>query len=203
MKPLLNKYYFLCFFLLLTACDGSPNGGSPNGGSRNGNSTNGSEGETRAASQNVYVRSGTDTLLTSDSLMQRFVPQWDVQYVMDRLPDAEISKREPVENRHVPGQVDTLLTISNGSSSFRFYQLPDEVLLQGAHLEDEGLTLGGELEAKMAAAELRRILPALQGRDTIPELIRIEGELSPQSLLIRLNSRRLQVEEIEFQGYID
>lgn len=203
MKFLLNIGFFLCVLLLFTRCDSSPNGDSPNGGSRNGGSIEGSEEEAGTASRDVYVRRGTDTLLISDSLMQRLAPQWDVQDVMDRLPDAEISKREPVENRHIPGQVDTLLTLSNGSSSFRFYQLPDEALLEEALLQDEGLALGGGLEVKMAADELRRVFPALQGRDTIPEFIHVKGALSPQFLLIRLNSKSLEVEEIEFQGYID
>lgn len=198
MKSLLNTCIFLSILFLLPGCDDSPNGDSRNEGL-----TNGAEEAGGAASQDIYVRSGADTLLVSDSLMERFVPQWSVRDVMDRLPEAEISEREPVENRHVPGQVDTLLTISNGSSSFRFYQLPDEVLLQSASLRDEDLVLGGELHANMAADELREALPALQGRDTLPELIRIEGEIVPQSLLIRLHNRNLQVEEIRYQGYVD
>lgn len=182
--------------MLLSGCDGSPNGDSPNGDSTKRN-------EEEGASPELYVRSGTDTLLVSDSLMQDFVPRWDVQDVMDRLPEATISEREPVENRHVPGQVDTLLTLSNGNSSFQFYQLPDEVLLQSASLRDEGLVLGGKLEPKMSADALRQLIPGLQDQDTLPELIRIEGEIVPQSLLIRLNSSSLQVEEIEFDGYVD
>lgn len=201
MKLLLNACLFLCLLMLLSGCDGSPNGDSRNGDSRNGDST--SRNEEEGAFPEIYVRSGTDTLLVSDSLMQEFVPRWDVQSVIDRLPEATISSREPVKNRHVPGQVDTLLTLSNGNSSFQFYQLPGEVLLQSASLRDEGLLLGGKLEPKMPADALKQIIPGLQDKDTLPELIRIEGEIVPQSLLIRLNSSSLQVEEIEFNGYVD
>lgn len=149
----------------------------------------------------VAVREGADTLLTDDALLNRLQPSWTVEEVLQRLPGAEVTARKPVENRHIPSQTDTLLTISNAKSKIRFYRLPDEDLLQEADIKSPGLRFGSRLEVGMPAAALSDVLPPLHGSDTLPGKIKIEGERVPRSLEISLEGG--EVEEISFQGYVD
>lgn len=149
----------------------------------------------------VFIEQGGDTLLQSDSLLNRLAPAWSVSEVLTKLPNASISKRQPVQNRHVPGQVDTLLTIGNSGSEVRFYRLPEEDLLQYANIQDSGLPVGEGLAVGQSVARLTQLLPPLAGKDTLPEQIVLEGKLAPRSLRIRLGKGSVQ--QIEYQGYVD
>lgn len=156
---------------------------------------------TKPAEKDVVVRQGADTLLTDDALLNRLQPSWTVEEVLQRLPGAEITERKPVENRHIPSRTDTLLTISDGKSQLQFYRLPDEDLLQAAVIKNRGLRFGERLEVGMPAEALPDMLPPLQGLDTLPAKIRLEGERVPRSLEISLTGG--EVEEVAFQGYVD
>lgn len=134
----------------------------------------------------VFIKQGVDTLLQSDSLLNSFAPSWSVAEALASLPDAAITERKAVQNRHVSGQIDTLLELGNGRSEVHFYRLPNQDLLQYANIQDAALPFGKGLVVGVSADALAQLLPPLSGKDTLPEQIVLEGKLVPRSLKIRL-----------------
>ncbi len=149
----------------------------------------------------VIVMAGADTTLQSNSLMNTMAPKWSVQEVLRKYPEAEITNKEAVPNRHTDGQVDTLITIKSDSTIFQFYSLADRDLLQMATLSKEGITLGNGLEVGMTAEEVTRHIEPLQGRKSVPQSILIRAEQAPTSIRLRFKQNRLS--SIDYQGYVD
>ena len=152
-------------------------------------------------SKAVFIEEGAHTRLQEDTLLSRLVPSWSVTEVLAALPGTKIVKREAVQNRHIPEQTDTLLTIANGRSKLRFYRLPDKELLQYALIKDPELSFGSGLAVGMPVAALVQVVSPLSGKDTLPEHILLKGKPTPRSLKISLGSGAVQ--QIEFQGYVD
>ena len=148
----MKKLYQLIFIASLYACGQSDS------------SLNGEEGEAADTrrQEDVFVKQGVSRVLRNDSLLNSFVPSWSVAEVMAELPGAAVRKREAIQNRHIPEQTDTLLTIGNGRSELRFYRLPDKELLQYARIKDSELSFREGLAVGMPARSLARMLPPLQ-----------------------------------------
>ncbi|AHM60657.1 hypothetical protein D770_12000 [Flammeovirgaceae bacterium 311] len=149
----------------------------------------------------VQVRAGADTSIQSNSLMDKLMPKWTVQEVLRKMPEAKITKREAVPNRHIDGQVDTLITIKSDSTIFQFYSLPDQDMLQTATLSKSGIAFGGGLEVGMKPQEVAERIEALQGKKTVPQTILIRAEQAPTSIRLRFRQNRLSY--IDYQGYVD
>lgn len=149
----------------------------------------------------IQVRSGSDTTIMSNHLMNSLAPELTVEEVLRRMPDAKISRREPYPNRHIQGQIDTLVTIKSDSSIFKFYSMANQDLLQSATLKKAGVAIGAGLEVGMTTDEVVQRMPVFQGKSTIPQSILIRAEQAPTT--IRLRFRRNRVEYIHYEGYVD
>lgn len=149
----------------------------------------------------VQVISGDDTTLQSNSIMSSLMPAWSVGEVLRKMPEAEIQNKEPVPNRHIEGQIDTLVTIKSDSAIFQFYSLPQEDLLRAATLTKGGISIGGGIEVGMLAEEVASRIPPLQGKKAIPQTIIIRSEHTPTSIRLRFEKNRLAF--IEYNGYVD
>ncbi|WP_224996654.1 hypothetical protein [Cesiribacter sp. SM1] len=149
----------------------------------------------------VKVLAGDDTTLESNSLMNSMAPKWSVQEVLRKYPEAEITNKEAVPNRHTDGQIDTLITIKSDSTIFQFYSLQDRDLLQTATLSKAGIALGNGLEVGMTAEEVTNHIEPLQGRKAVPQSILIRAEQAPTSIRLRFRQNRLSY--IDYQGYVD
>lgn len=149
----------------------------------------------------VQVIAGDDTTLQSNALMNSLLPDYSVAQVLQELPDAEITQRQPTPNRHIQGQVDTLITIKSDSAIFQFYSMPNEELLRSFTLSRKGISLGQGLEIGMLAEEVARRLPPLRGRKAIPQTLIIRAEQVPSSIRLRFEKNRLAF--AEYDGYVD
>lgn len=149
----------------------------------------------------VKVMAGADTSLHNNSLISSLSPNWTVEEVLRKIPEARITKREAVPNRHIQGQIDSLITIKSDSTIFQFYQLPDEAMLQTATLTKKGVAIGSGIEVGMSAEEVARRLPPLQNQKSIPQTILIRSEISPISIRLRFKQNRLSY--IQYDGYVD
>jgi hypothetical protein len=155
----------------------------------------------QAPDVNIQVRAGADTTIQSNQLMNSLAPELTVKEVLRRLPEAKVSRREPYPNRHIQGQIDTLVTIRSDSSIFKFYSMANKDLLQSATLKKAGVPFGSGLEVGMTTDEVARHIPAFQGQASIPQSILIRAEQAPTTL--RLRFRRNRVEYIQYEGYVD
>lgn len=149
----------------------------------------------------VAVMAGADTTIQDNNLMNSLVPQWTVQEVMRKIPEAKITNKEAVPNRHVQGQVDTLVTIKSDSTIFQFYSMPGKDMLQSATLTKGGVTLGEGLEVGMTAEEVAQRIQPLQQKKAIPQTILIRAEQAPTSLRLRFKQNHLTF--IQYDGYVD
>lgn len=149
----------------------------------------------------MKVMAGADTTLQNNSLINSLAPQWTVQEILRKIPEAKITKREAVPNRHIEGQIDSLITIKSDSSIFLFYQLTDNAMLQSATLTKKGIAFGAGLEIGMSAEEVADRIPGLAQNNAIPQTILIRSEQTPTSMRLRFKQNRLSY--IQYDGYVD
>lgn len=149
----------------------------------------------------VQVIAGDDTTIQSNSLMNSLVPEWSVQEVLRKVPEAKIQHKEAVPNRHIQGQVDTLVTVKSDSTIFQFYSLPTQDMLQSATLSKGGISIGSGIEIGMLAEEVAQRIPLLKGKKAIPQTIIIRAEQTPTSIRLRFKNNRLAF--IDYKGYVD
>ncbi|EMR01444.1 hypothetical protein [Cesiribacter andamanensis] len=159
------------------------------------------EADPEAAAVRLQVRAGADTTITSDQLMQRLMPELTVEGVLSRMPEAEVTRRQPQPNRHIPGQIDTLVTVKSDSSLFEFYSLAIKDMLQSATLRKPGVAMGSGLEVGMTTDEVARRIPDLQQLRDMPQSLIIRAEQTPVSLRLRFRHNRL--EYMQYEGYVD
>lgn len=149
----------------------------------------------------VNVMAGADTTIQSNSIMNMLVPDLTVEKVLNKLPEAKITRKQPYPNVHVQGQVDTIVTIKSDSTIFQFYRLPDSDMLQTATLSKGGVKMGSGLEVGMTAEEVANLIPPLKNKKTIPQTILIKAEQTPTAFRLRFEKNRLSY--IHYDGYVD
>ncbi|MBW3545557.1 MAG: hypothetical protein KY428_08185 [Bacteroidetes bacterium] len=149
----------------------------------------------------VNVRAGADTTIQSNSLMHILMPQWTVAEVLRMIPEAKITKSEPVPNRHIQDQMDTLVTIKSDSTVFQFYRVKGKDMLKSATLNSRGLTLANGIEIGMKPEEAIRLIPTMKGKKNIPQSLLIRTDQTPASIRLQFQQKRLAF--IRIDGYVD
>ncbi len=149
----------------------------------------------------LRVKAGADTTIQNNTLMNSLAPQWTVQEVLRKIPKAKITKKEATPNRHIEGQIDSLITIKSDSTIFMFYSVQGKDMLQSATLNSHGIALANGIEVGMSATEVIGLLEGMEGVKEVPQSILIRAEQTPTSLRMRFEENRLDF--IQYDGYVD
>ncbi|WP_303309768.1 hypothetical protein [Hymenobacter sp. BT730] len=108
-----------------------------------------------------------------------------------------VEKRTPIKNRHVSGQVDTLLTIRHHHNRFEYYQTPEKDLLQQVSITDFSPVYGKQLRHKLGAAYKARYA-AKTGRC---DSLRIAD--TNRLNTVAMTMRNGQVNAVQIEYYVD
>ncbi|ALD22229.1 hypothetical protein [Hymenobacter sp. DG25A] len=108
-----------------------------------------------------------------------------------------VEKRTPVKNRHVEGQVDTLITIRHHHNRFEYYQTPEKDLLQQVTITDFSPIYGKQLRTKLGAAYKARYAKKTGRCDSL----RI-GDTNRLNT-VALTMRNGQVNAVQIEYYVD
>lgn len=117
--------------------------------------------------------------------------------LLRRLPAPVRVEAEPFENRHVPGQIDTLRTLVFEGLDIHFYDVADgggRRLAQAVSVTGEGYRTAGGIGVGSTKAEVHEILGEplyVEGHDFIYVAPESRDEVAPTQLIIRFEGERV------------
>ena len=125
--------------------------------------------------------------------------------LLDRLGEPERVETEPVENRHVPGQIDTLRTLMFDGLAVEVYAVADgKELLQEVRVTGPGYETAEGLGVGSARAAVRDVLgaPVRTEGDTVTyEVLESPDDPTPTQLHVRYDGDR--VAAMTWSYYVD
>lgn len=110
-------------------------------------------------------------------------------------------KKEPVENIHVEGQIDTVYTVDIKNSQFIIYKIPDNQFLESAEINDSLIMLKRNIRTGILKKDFKEKFIELQNIKNLPDTITVQGEDAEGYLIFTFKNNFLN--KIEFVGYVD
>jgi hypothetical protein len=125
-----------------------------------------------------------------------------LEYLKRNFKDYEVVNREPFQNRHVQGQVDTIYTVrAAGGSSFRIYKLPEESLLERAEIVSSEIRMNRDVRVGMTTNNFLAAFPQVNERLAENARVTVKGDITPVEIDLYFADNRLQ--RVIYKGYVD
>lgn len=146
---------------------------------------------------------GVSELTVSDEgfFINPFMDNYKVQQLRSRHNDFKIISKEPVENRHIKGQIDTIITAEANNSTFTIYKAKQDELLQKAEIRGSSIELKNGIRVGMTNEDFNARFNQIEQPIGPNATVTLNNPTVPSSFIFRFNNNRL--EQISFNGYVD
>lgn len=109
--------------------------------------------------------------------------------------------KTPIENRHNPGQMDTIIILEIKNSVFEFYKTDSKALLKSAVVEDEEFRLKNNIKVGMKKDEFMEKFHEIIDSSNIPSVVEITSGEGESTLKFTFAGDILR--EIDYSPYLD
>ncbi len=127
----------------------------------------------------------------------------DLAAVLPRLDAPRRIETEPVENRHVPGQIDTLRTYLYDGLQLQFYDVSGSAKLLATHLRvtGDGYAAPSGLRVGLPPDSVRRMIGPADRRTGDGAFVYEQGDVTPTLLYVYFSEDA--VSKLEWSFYVD